>query len=180
MLKTLLSALFVSVFFCANAQTNKYVEKGLFKANALISGVSYELGVGNISSFNFDVVVFPGSAKRIDDSYVYGLFGGVQAEYRYFTNFGRRISKSKNINGNSGNYVGVVNQFYIGKPIVGDYVMSSSFYNIVGFTYGIQRTRPKGFYWNLSFGPAVVIDEYDPGATLFVDIKLGWVLRKSK
>lgn len=176
----LLCALFVSAFFSVYAQSDKNVEKGFFKVNALVPGVSYELGVGKNSSFNFDALLIPGGGSRYDEDVQFGLFPGLQAEFRYFTNFDRRIAKGKNISGNSGNYVGAVNQFYLGDPILGNYVMGSSFYNVVGLTYGIQRTRPKGFYWNASFGPGIAIDDFDPDPILFVDLKLGWVIGKKQ
>ena len=92
----------------------------------------------------------------------------------------KRIGKGKNILGNSGNYLAVANQFYPGNAIVGDLDYNSSFYFNSAVVYGIQRMRPKGFYWGLSFGPGIFVDEFYLNGGLFLDAKLGWVLGKRK
>lgn len=175
--------LVIAVMVCftsLNAQSTKNVEHGLFKVNALIPGISYELGVGKNTTFNFDFLLVPGARDDFFGDTQFGILPGAQAEFRYYTNFQRRIQKGKNIAGNSGNYVGVVNQFFLGDAILGNLEMNSSFYNIVGFVYGIQRTRPKGFYWGISFGPGVVFDDFGLDGSFYVDAKIGWVLSKRK
>ncbi len=59
MKNSLLCALFVSAFFFATAQSDKNVEKGLFKVNAFSPGVSYELGLGRNTTINFDAYFIP-------------------------------------------------------------------------------------------------------------------------
>ena len=179
MKRILLRALFMSAICSTSAQSSKNVEKGLLKVNAFIPGISYELGVGNTSTFNFDALLIPGGGTNFNEDPEFGLFYGFQAEYRYFTNLNRRLSKMKNIEGNSGNYIALNNQIYSGRPLIGDYYLNYSYNHIVAMTYGIQRTRSKGFYWNVSFGPGVFITESDLGATLMLDLKLGWVVKKN-
>ncbi len=180
MKKRMLCALFVSAFFSINAQSAQNVEKGLFKLNALLPGASYELGIANNATLNFDAFLLPAADEDFFGDVRFGILPGLQAEFRYYVNFNRRLSKGKNIAGNSGNYVGAVNQFYLGDALIGDFEFTSSFFNNVGIVYGIQRTRPKSFYWNISFGPGLIIDEFDADAALFIDIKLGWVMSKRK
>ncbi len=177
---SLLCALFVSAFFSAHAQSDKNVEKGLFKVNALYPGVSYELGVGKNTTFNFDAVILFALRGGSDRDTEFGLFPGVGADFRYFYNMDRRLGKDKNIFGNSGNYIGVANKFNPGDAVIGNLDFVSSFYYSAAIVYGIQRMRPKGFYWGVSFGPAVFVDDYDAGAGLAIDVKLGWVLGKRK
>lgn len=178
MKKTILLALFVSAFFTSQAQTDKQVEKGLLKVNALLPGGSYEMGLGNKTTFNFDIALVLGGGTDYYGDPEFGLFVAGQAEFRYFTNFNRRLSKGKNIEGNSGNYLALNNQILIGNPLLGTYYLDDTYNHIVAITYGIQRTRPKGFYWNVSFGPGVGITESDFGPAVLIDTKLGWVVKK--
>ncbi|MAU72043.1 MAG: hypothetical protein CML04_08095 [Pseudozobellia sp.] len=178
MKKTLLLLLFIAAFFNSLAQSDKQVEKGLLKVNALLPGASYELGAGRNTTFNFDVALVPGGGTDYYGNSRFGLFIGAQAEFRYFANFNRRLSKGKNIDGNSGNYWALNNQILIGNPLVGTYYLDNTYNHIVAITYGIQRTRPKGFYWNVSFGPGVGISESDAGGAIMIDVKLGWVVKK--
>ncbi|MEO1011144.1 MAG: hypothetical protein AAFX53_07530 [Bacteroidota bacterium] len=168
------------LLFFGHAQSGRNVEKGLFKLNALLPGASYELGVANNISLNFDVFLAPFVEENFFGEEQFGILPGLQAEFRHFTSFKRRRARGKNLSGNSSDYVGVVNQFYSGNALIGNLERASSFYNATGIVYGIQRTAPRGFYWNLSFGPAILIDEFDTGSGIFIDAKLGWVIRKRK
>ncbi|MGB6153425.1 MAG: hypothetical protein WBG48_15705 [Pricia sp.] len=180
MKNSLLYVLFVSAFFSVNAQSGKNVEKGLFKVNALIPGVSYELGVGTNTSFNFDVGILLALEGGTNVKTEFGLFPTLGADFRYYYNMDRRIGKGKNILGNSGNYLGVANQFYPGNAFVGNLDFTSSYFYNTAVVYGIQRMRPKGFYWGVSFGPGLFVDDFDVNGGLFVDAKLGWVIGKRK
>ena len=178
-MRNILLVLFSTTLFL-NAQSNANVEKGLFKVNALIPGISYELGLGSDTTLNFDVLVIPAARGGTDRDTEFGILPGAQVDFRYFTNMNRRLSKGKNTAGNSGNYFALTNQFFLSKSIIGDFDYGGNFTNIIALTYGIQRTRPKGFYWGVSFGPGVAIDEFDAEFSLFIDVKLGWVLTKLK
>ena len=180
MKNSLLFALCVITFSSIHAQSHVNMVKSLFKVNALLPGVSYELGVGKNTSLNFDAALLftlNGGTGRDTE---FGLYPAVGADFRYYYNMDRRIGKGKNILGNSGNYFAVVNQFYLGNAIVGDLDYNSNFYYNAAVVYGIQRMRPKGFYWGLSFGPGIFVDEFDVNGGLFLDTKLGWVLGKRK
>lgn len=176
-------SILILITVCLNAQNAKNVknvENGLIKVSALVPGASYELGLGNNSTVNFDVLLIPGSRGGSDKDTEFGILPGAQLDFRYFTNMDRRVSKGKNISGNSGNYLAVSNQFFLSKAIIGNFDYGGSYTNITALTYGIQRTRPKGFYWGFSFGPAIAVDEFDADFSLFLDVRLGWVLTKRK
>ena len=179
-----LSTAFVLFFSIAtlSAQSTKKVEDGLLKANALLPGISYELGVGDKSTLNLEGIIgfaLNGGSGRSTE---FGIFPGIQVDYRNYLNFERRLRKNKNISGNSGNYVGLLNQFQFGKPLIGDLEFSSDYYYNLAVVYGIQRTRPKGFYWGVSFGPGIFVDDFGTDTGLLVDVRLGWVIggRKKK
>ena len=71
-------------FFNLVAQSDTNIEKGLFKVNALVPGVSYELGVGKNTSLNFDAALLftlNGGTGRDTD---FGLYPVVGADFRYY------------------------------------------------------------------------------------------------
>ncbi len=174
--KTIIFVVLLCSAFTLSSQTNKQVEDGLFKINALAPGVSYELGVGSKTTLNFEGFLGFAMNGGSDRDTNFGLYPGLGAEFRYFNNFERRIRKGKNISENSGNYLGFLNQYQFGQPIIGDLEYASNyFYNLV-IVYGIQRTRPKGFYWGISFGPGVFVNEFDTTPGILIDARLGWVI----
>lgn len=166
--------------FCATAQFSKNVEDGLFKINALAPGVSYELGVGSNITINAEAFLGFALFGGTDRETRFGLYPGIAAEFRYYTNMNRRLGKNRNISGNSGNYVGLLNQYQFGTPVIGDLDFASDFFNSTAIVYGIQRTRSKGFYWGLAFGPGVFVDEFETNTGLLIDVRLGWVIGKGK
>lgn len=172
--------LFLFTFTLLSAQSNRNVEKGLFKINAFLPGVSYELGVGKNSSFNFDAIVGFALNGGSDRDTNFGLYPGIGVEFRYYYNMERRLSKGKHISGNSGNYISALNQWQLGSPLIGDLQYSSDYYYNAAIVYGIQRTYKSGFYFSLAFGPAVFRDDFDVDSGLLIDVKLGWVLRKKR
>ena len=179
-----LTTAFVLFFSIAtlSAQSTKQVEDGLLKANALLPGISYEFGVGNTSTINLEGIIGFAIVGGSNRSTEFGIFPGVQAEYRNYLNLDRRISKSKNISGNSGNYVSLLNQFQLGTPLIGNLEYDTDYFYNLAVVYGIQRTSPKGFYWGVSFGPGIFVDDFGTDAGLLVDVRLGWVIggRKKK
>ncbi len=160
------------------AQSGKNVAPQLFKVNALAPGVSYELGVGRNTTLDFGL--FFGFAARggSDRDTEFGLFPSFTGELRYFTNMERRKSKRKYIAGNSGNYIALANQFQSGNSLIGNLDFNSNYYYNLGVVYGIQRTRKKGFYWGISFGPGLFKDEFDTDFGLMLNARLGWVIGK--
>lgn len=177
----LLLVLFLSVIL-GYTQSSRQVEDGLFKVNALLPGISYELGIANKATITFEGFIAFTLEGGTNRSTEFGIYPGLQAEYRYFVNMDRRISKNKNISGNSGNYVGFLNQFQTGNPVIGDLEFNSDYFYNVGVVYGIQRTTPRGLYWGISFGPGVLVDQFGTDLGLIIDGRLGWVIggRKKK
>jgi len=181
MQKILVSSLLVSIFFCSHAQSDRNVEKSLFKINALLPGVNYELGVGQRTTLNFELGLIPeGGANPIERGRggPIEIFPYLGVDFRYFTNMERRLRKGKNILGNSGNYVAFANRLLVAAPLLGNLEYDNPFPYVGGFLYGIQRTYKKGFYWGVSFGPAFYTGDNDPSVGILNDIKIGWVLGK--
>ncbi len=187
MKKLLVTALLSSAFFCGRAQYGKNVEKQLFKVNAFLPGISYELAAGNSSTFNFDAELNFGLRGASGVQTQFGFYPGLVAEFRNYNNFNRRVLKGKNIAGNSANYFGLYNRIVCLNPIIGDLDYSSSYVINTGVVYGFQRTYKKGFYWNLSFGPGMAIEKNNFSDerlskvfTIVGNSQLGWIIRKRK
>ena len=176
MKKLICFTVIVMFAFCINAQSNKLVEDGLFKINALAPGVSYELGVGSKTTLNLEgflgFALNGGSGRDTN----FGLFPGLAADVRQYINFDRRLKKGKNISGNTGNYISFLNQMQFGTPIIGNLEYASDYYFNTALVYGLQRTYKKGFYFGLAFGPGIFVNQYDTNAGILIDARLGWVI----
>tara|TARA_R110002074_G_scaffold59183_3_gene144290 strand:- start:18 stop:560 length:543 start_codon:yes stop_codon:yes gene_type:complete len=168
-------AILMSAFY-SNAQSSQLVEDGIFKINLLLPGVSYELGVGNRTTINAEAIIGFALRGASDVETQFGLYPGFAADFRYYNNFDRRLSKGKNISGNTGNYFGFLNQIQFGTPIIGDLEYASDYYYNVALVYGLQRTYKKGFYFSLAFGPGVFVNEFNTDAGVLIDVRLGWVI----
>ncbi|MFT6935150.1 MAG: hypothetical protein ACJAUQ_001543 [Maribacter sp.] len=75
------------------------------------------------------------------------------ADYRYFTNFGRRVSKGKRISGTLGDYVAFPNRLQVAAPLLRNFQYDSPLLYVGGLVYRIQRSYNSKFYWGVSFGP---------------------------
>lgn len=172
------AALLIGFSFFTKAQTTKNVEPVLFRINALYPGVSYELGAGRNSTFNFEVSVTPIAQTDNGGEFDWVLFPSLGAEFRYFTNMNRRVQKGKNISGNSGNYVSFLNQAFITAPILGNIEYDGPVAYLGAIVYGLQRTYEKGFYFGFAAGPAFFTGDNDPSGTLYLDARIGWVINR--
>ncbi|MDO1513742.1 hypothetical protein Q2T41_13850 [Maribacter confluentis] len=170
-----LPVLLLSIFY-ANAQTNRLVEEGIFKVNALLPGASYEVGVGNKSTINMEAIIGFALRGATNTETQFGIYPGFAADFRNYINFERRLRKRKNISGNSGNYISFLNQFQFGTPLIGNLEYASDYYYNAALVYGLQRTYKKGFYFSLAFGPGIFINEFDKVTGILVDARLGWVI----
>lgn len=170
----ILWVLLVTPVIYSSVYAQKQVEDQLFKLNLLLPGVNYELGVGERSTLNFELGLI------LDWNGAFDIFPYLGADYRYFTNFERRLEKGKNISSNSGDYIAFVNRGQVTAPLLGNFEYDSPILYVGGIVYGIQRTYGAGFYWGISGGPAFFTGDNEPGVGLLTDIKLGWVFGRGK
>ena len=136
--------------------------------------------VGDKTTLNFEGFLGFALKGGSDGETNFGLYPGIGKEFRYFNNLERRLRKGKNVAENSWNYLGFLNQFQFGQPLIGDLEYESDYYCNLVNVYGIRRTRPKGFYWGISFGPEVLVDEFDTTPGILIDDRLGWVIGERK
>jgi len=175
--------LLLCIYFCLglfNEISAQNVEKNQFKINVLSPGISYEIGLGDKSTLNFELTILPLLGTSLDEEIEWVLFPAVGAEYRYYTNFRRRINLNKNVEGNSGNYFSFLNQVFVTAPIAGNFEYDEPIAYLGSFAYGLQRTYTSGFYFNVAAGPAFFTGDNNPTGSLYLDARVGWVIGKKK
>lgn len=154
------------------------LERHQFKFDLLSPGLSYELGLFKNQSVSTSLGL---GLATYQEGYAYGL--AMNNRYRYYHNFNRRIDKGKNVSGNSGNYIAAAqaiffSQFRLGTNIEGPSDFNLGFY---GMVYGIQRTYPKGFNFNVELGAGYYRGDGIPsGYGPLFGFNFGWVATKRK
>ncbi|MEM9077651.1 MAG: hypothetical protein AAGC43_11445 [Bacteroidota bacterium] len=164
-------------FLSVNAQTQKNVENSQFKVNFLNPGLEYEVGIAKDQTLNFGAGLQFGA-----NSDGYAFFPALNAQYRYYYNFKRRLDRDKQTRGNSANYLAASGTLFLEEVIVGNLDSGEGYFGFVGPVYGIQRTYRKGFNFNLEFGVGYYFDNFldDDGFGPTVSFSIGWVLGQGK
>lgn len=187
MTRKLLLYLLFCVPIIAAGQIRKINEKGSglinlerhqFKLNLFGPGLSYELGLFKDVSASTS---FGPAIATYQEGYTFGF--AWHTRLRYYHNFKRRIDMRKNVSGNSGNYVSAARSIFWGPLQISNNLDGPKDFGLAfyGGVYGIQRTYPKGFNFNVELGAGYyrgdgVFDGYGP---LF-NFTFGWVLTKRK
>ncbi|MEM9362025.1 MAG: hypothetical protein AAGA43_05285 [Bacteroidota bacterium] len=169
-------ALFTSSLLL-KAQTQKNVEDSQFKINFLNPGLEYEIGIAQDQTLDFGVGLQFGA-----NSDGYAFFPALNAQYRYYYNFKRRLNRDKRTQGNSANYLAASGTLFLEEVIVGNLNSGDGYFGFAGPVYGIQRTYPKGFNFNVEFGVGYYFDNFldDNGFGPTVSFSIGWVLGQGK
>lgn len=154
------------------------LERHQFKLNLFGPGLSYELGLFKDVSASTS---FGPAIAFYQEGYTFGF--AWHTRLRYYHNFKRRVDMRKNVSGNSGNYISAARSIFWGplqilNKLDGPDDFGLAFY---GAVYGIQRTYPKGFNFNVELGAGYyrgdgVLNGYGP---LF-NFTFGWVATKRK
>jgi hypothetical protein len=184
------SWLVVIILFCntnLNAQVEEKavspfalinLERHQFKFNLFSPGFSYELGI-------FKNVTASGGVglgyATYEEGYAVGLT--MHTRLRYYHNFNRRISKNKNITGNSADYVAAARSIFFSPLRIATNIDGPKDFNIgfYGITYGIQRTYENGFNFNAELGAGYYRgDGVDSGYGPLFNFTFGWVATKRK
>jgi hypothetical protein len=110
----------------------------------------------------------------------YGLQPQLTADFRHYYNFEKRLTKGKNINNNSGNYL-ALRTMYTFDPVVNKDQFTS--YNnglILGGVWGIQRVYNSGIYLGLSLGAGILFGTQKFETAGVGKFQLGFNLASSK
>jgi len=172
----LIALLIASLSF---AQVTKNVEENQFKINFLAPGLEYEKAIGKNTTLNFEIGTGFALRAGSERSTEFGVYPYVEGQYRYYTNFKRRLARDKNVSNNTGNYIAMSVLYVSGNSILGDLNFSSN--NLfVGPMYGLQRTSKSGFNFGLEFGAGYYENDVDGGLAVRIDFSIGWVIGKNK
>ncbi|OQD42248.1 hypothetical protein [Croceivirga radicis] len=159
---------------------NRQVEESQITLNLLLPGVIYEAAVGDRSTMALEGTI---GFQYVESSFSesgFGIYPIGRLQYRNYLNFDRRLSKGKNIAGNSGNYIAPLLAVQGGKAFIGDLDFYEDYFALAGAVYGLQRTGKKGLQFRFEVGPAYLFSEYDGGFAIATALKLGFVLGKSR
>lgn len=172
--------LFLTVLLTAlslGAQNTNNAESTLFKVNFINPGLEYEGAIGQNQTVDLGIGLQFGF-----NSVGYAFFPALKGQYRYYYNFDRRMEKNKRIAGNSANYLAASGTLFLEEVIIGNVSSGDGYFGVVGPVYGIQRTYPKGFNFNLEFGVGYYFDSSysDDGFGPMASLSIGWVLGKKK
>lgn len=168
--------LFIFILSISNAQTANNVEDHQVQIGLPIPAILYEKGIGINTTLSIEAIFGFQYRDCSSCEAEFGIHPIVRGQYRYYYNMKRRISKGKNITGNTGNYIGALLLYQNGSPLFGE--IENSDVLGVGPVYGIQRTYKRGFFYRLEGGVAYLQDDFDQGVGLVLAARIGWVLRK--
>ena len=171
----LLLALFVSLGVCSQETTTN----SQFSLNLLAPSAEYELAVADRSTIDMNLGVGFAYHNSSYGGEAFGLYPGIETQYRYYYNFDKRADKGKKTSENSANYIAGVASITSGKPIIGDLEYTDDFAGFVGPAWGLQRVYNSGFKLNLNLGLGMGFNEGgDTYFTPLFGLQLGWKLGK--
>lgn len=155
-----------------------HLERHQFKLNLLSPGFDYELGIiKNVTASGGLVLGF----ATYEEGYALGLT--LHTRLRYYHNFNRRISKNRNVSGNSGNYMAAARSIFFAPLRLATNIEGSDDFNLgfYGLTYGVQRTYESGFNFNAELGAGYYLGDGVPdGYGPLFNFTFGWVATKRK
>jgi len=160
------------------AQSGKKVENQQLTLNVLLPGIIYEQGISQNSTIAAEATM---GFAYVESSFTdngFGIYPIGRVQYRYYYNFDRRLSKGKNIAGNTGNYIAPTIAIQGGKAIIGDLDYISDYFGGIGAVYGLQRTGQKGLQFRFEVGPGYFFDQFERNFGIFLALKLGWVVSR--
>lgn len=141
-----------------NAQQNTGETENVTTINILNPGVSRELKVGNKQTFKFtarmNLMVSILIADDFQETDVYAD-PAVEAGFRHYFNFNKRLSAGKRVEKNSGNYLsGYAQLIYSKMPLGNSYYEENKRrpLTVLGACWGMQRNYKGHFSLDLNLG----------------------------
>ncbi|SDS06779.1 hypothetical protein [Christiangramia echinicola] len=170
---------FLTFFGSLNVSSQETTTASQFSVNLLAPSAEYELAVAGRSTIDMNLGVGFAYHNSSYGGEAFGLFPGIEAQYRYYYNFGKRVDKGKKTSENSANYIAGVASITSGKPIIGDLEYTDDFAGFVGPAWGLQRVYNSGFKLNLNLGLGMGFNEGGNAyLTPLFGLQLGWKLGK--
>ncbi|NQZ45134.1 MAG: hypothetical protein HRT65_12555 [Flavobacteriaceae bacterium] len=172
-----LCAILLAGVVSANAQQT---EDHQLTANFLLPGLIYEKGISENSTLAAEATIGFALIDCSGCDAQFGIYPIGRLQYRHYYNFDRRNDRGKRIAGNTGNYIAPTFAVQGGDAVIGNLDYASNLLAGAGVVYGLQRTAPRGLQFRFEVGPGYFFDEFDEGFSLFLALKLGWVVSKRK
>lgn len=149
----------------------------LFSLNLLAPSAEYELAVSANSTIDLDLGVGLAYHRSSYSGEAFGVFPGLEIQYRYYYNFDKRFDNGKKTSENSANYIAGVASLTGGTPIIGNLEYSNDFGGFIGPAWGLQRVYNNSFKLNLNLGLGLGFnDTSDMYLTPLFGLQLGWVI----
>lgn len=155
-----------------------HLERHQFKFDLFAPGLSYELGIFRNQTVSTNLGL---GLATYQEGYALGL--AWNNRYRYYHNLSRRANNNKNVSGNSGNYIAAAQAIFFSQLRLATDIEGPDDFNLgfYGLVYGIQRTYPKGFNFNVELGAGYyrgdgAVSGYGP----LLSLNFGWVATKRK
>lgn len=150
----------------------------MFKLNFFVPGISYEQKIAQYQTVHFatylDAITSTQTSNNGDQTNFY-LTPSIAVEIRNYYNLNKRERKGKMTDMNSGNYLAPV---YIGKYAYKNDFGTETWFNQVGAVWGLQRTSPSGFSFDLNLGLGYTWTEplsgYSNGVDILFQLALGF------
>ena len=154
----------------------------MFKLNFFLPGISYEQKIAQYQTIHItgyaDVISSTQSTNGGNSTNIY-LTPTVALEMRSYYNLNKRERNGKRTDMNSGNYLAPV---YLGKYSYRNDFGTEVWFNQVGAVWGLQRTSPSGFSFDLNLGLGYSWSEpysgYSNSMDLILQLALGFVIGK--
>jgi len=155
----------------------RILEKSQFNLNFLTPGFNIEFRIGKNQTVSSSVALAVATPQE-----GYLLAPAWNSRYRYYYNLNSRTRNGKNTSGNSGDYFAASYTIFIPDYKIATNIEVPNFdLRFAGAVYGIQRSYPKGFYFDAALGAGFYLgDGIDDGIGPSAHISLGWRLGKKK
>lgn len=156
-----------------------------FKIDILAPGISGEFPIAKnqtiAGSLNLTFALLIRGSSYSKTEVFYGLPSTLYAEYRFYYNRPKRVSKGKTIYNNSGAYF-APHFRYIGPEIAGNYPFGSLYSNQtqLGVVIGIQKTFASNLQLGFSVGPGINLNDEDTSAIPVGNLNFSYVISPKK
>jgi len=171
--------IFLAILSSIGVYAQETTTNSQFSLNLLAPSAEYELAVSDHSTIDMNLGVGFAYHSSSYGGDAFGLFPGVEAQYRYYYNFNKRADKGKKTSENSANYIAGIASITSGKPIIGDLEYTDDYAGFVGPAWGLQRVYNSGFKLNLNLGLGLGFNEGgDAYVTPLFGLQLGWKIGK--
>jgi hypothetical protein len=181
----------ISIAFASNAQQltaqdEASTTKSVTNISILSPAITHEMAIGRNQTIfiagelnlisRFEEI---GNTNPKTYNSYYGLAPNITADFRNYYNFGKRLSKGKNINNNSGNYLALRAEIRLPAVVNKDQFTAYNYGPAVGGVWGIQRVYNSGIYLGLSLGGGFLFGNTKFEPTGMGDFHLGFNIGSS-